>query len=193
MLSPFKHVLGKSKSLVVKMHTYAPKSKFAWGNLDLLCDLELVFGLPCILPMLEMVHTLIKYARKQKVFIYEFIDDAKSTEAKLHRLYVDPFCKYDDYAFNESLLFVNIVVSCCHSLGFHMSLMLIYTCCHIWNSTLLATTMDSITLEVSNGAYVHVNISDQYAMIESMKVACSKVTTTLCVELFHNSLMWKLC
>jgi hypothetical protein len=101
MLSPFKHVLGKSKSLVVNMHTYAPKSKFAWENLDLLCDLELVFGLPCILPMLEMVHTLIKYAQKQEVFICEFIDDAKSTEAKLHQLYVDPFCKYDDYVFNE--------------------------------------------------------------------------------------------
>jgi hypothetical protein len=48
--------------------------------------------------------------------------------------------------------------------------------------------MDSITLEVSNGAYVHVNMSDQYAMIKSVKVARSKVTTTLCVELFHRFL-----
>ncbi len=88
----------------------------------------------------------------------------------------------------SSLLFVNIVVSCCHSLGFHMSLMLIYTCCHILHSIFLATTMDSITLEVSNGAYVHVNMSDQYAMIKSVKVARSKVTTTLCVELFHRFL-----
>jgi hypothetical protein len=101
MLSSLKHVLGKYKSFVVKMHIDAPKNKLARENLDLSCDLELVFGLPCILPMLEMVHTLIKYAQRQDVFICEFIDDVKSIEVKLHRLYVDPFCKYDDYAFNE--------------------------------------------------------------------------------------------
>jgi hypothetical protein len=69
MLSSFKRVLRKSKSLIVKMHIHAPKSKFARENLDLLCDLELVFDLLCILPMLEMVHTLIKYARRHEVFI----------------------------------------------------------------------------------------------------------------------------
>jgi hypothetical protein len=36
---------------------------------------------------------------------------------------------------------------------------------------------------VINGAYVHVNMSDQSAMIESMKVVCSKTATTLCVGL----------
>jgi hypothetical protein len=37
------------------------KNKLAIENLDLLCDLELIFALPRILPMLEVVHTLIKY------------------------------------------------------------------------------------------------------------------------------------
>jgi hypothetical protein len=73
MLSSLKHVLGKYKSLVVKMHTNAPKSKLAQENLDLSCDLELVFGQPCILPMLEVVHTLIKYAQRQNYFICEFM------------------------------------------------------------------------------------------------------------------------
>jgi hypothetical protein len=44
MLSPLKCVLGEYKSLVVKMHIDAPKNKLARENLDLLCDLELVFG-----------------------------------------------------------------------------------------------------------------------------------------------------
>jgi len=35
-----------------------------------------------------------------------------------------------------------------------------------------------------NGAYVHVNMNDQFAMIKLVKAACSKTTTTLCVELF---------
>jgi hypothetical protein len=64
MLSPLNYVLRKYKSLVVKMHTNAPKSKLTWENLDLLCDLELLFGLPCIFPMLEAMHTLIKYAQR---------------------------------------------------------------------------------------------------------------------------------
>ncbi len=39
-----------------------------------------------------------------------------------------------------------------------------------------------------NGVYVHVNMSDQSTMIESMKAACSGVAITLCVELFRRFL-----
>jgi hypothetical protein len=69
LLNPLKCVLGKYKSRVVKMHTNAPKNKPTWDSLDLLCDLELVLGLPRILPMLEVVHTLIKYAQRWDIFI----------------------------------------------------------------------------------------------------------------------------
>jgi hypothetical protein len=61
MLSLLKWLLAKYKSLIVKMYMDAPKSKPTLDTLDLLCDLELILGLPCILPMLEVVHTLIKY------------------------------------------------------------------------------------------------------------------------------------
>jgi hypothetical protein len=102
-------MLGKYKSLVVNMHTNAPKSKLVWENLDLLCDLELVFDLSCILPMLKVVHTLIKYAQRQKVFICGFIDAMKSAKDELHQLYVDPFCKYDNFAFNK---FIDVCEHC---------------------------------------------------------------------------------
>ncbi len=101
MFSPLKRLLVEYKSLVVKMYMDAPKSKHAQDNLDFLCDLELVIGLPCILPMLEVVHTLIKYAQRWNVFICEFLDTMKSIEGKLYHLYVIPFCKYDDSSFNE--------------------------------------------------------------------------------------------
>jgi hypothetical protein len=39
------------------MHIDAPKKNLVWEDLDLLCDLKLILGLPCILPMLEVVHT----------------------------------------------------------------------------------------------------------------------------------------
>jgi hypothetical protein len=176
-------VLGKYKQFVVKMHIDAPKNKLVRENLDLLCDLELVFSLSCILPMLEVVHTLIKYAQKQDVFICEFIDGVKSTEAKLHWLYVDPFCKFDDYACNE------FTIVCEH----RSELLPLIWVSHEFDVFLylLPYLVFNITghnyklhhLGGSYGAYVHVNMNDQFSMIESMKVACSKAAMTLCVEL----------
>jgi hypothetical protein len=55
-IKPFE-VWRKYKSLVQKMPTNTPKKNLVWENLDLLCDLELVLDLPCIFPMLEVVHT----------------------------------------------------------------------------------------------------------------------------------------
>jgi hypothetical protein len=101
MFKPLKQLLMEYKSLVIKMYMDASKSKHVWNNLDLLCDLELVLGLPCILPMLEVVHTLIKYAQRWDVFICEFLDVVKLVEVELYQLYVDPLYKYDDSAFNE--------------------------------------------------------------------------------------------
>jgi hypothetical protein len=64
MFNLLKHVLREYKSLVVKMHMDTSKNKLVTKNFDLFCDLELIFGLPCIFPMLEMVHTLIKDTQK---------------------------------------------------------------------------------------------------------------------------------
>jgi hypothetical protein len=60
MLNLLKQLLREYKSLVVKMHIDASKSKLAQKNMDL--------GLPCILPMLEVMHTLIKYGQRWDVF-----------------------------------------------------------------------------------------------------------------------------
>jgi hypothetical protein len=66
------------------MHMDVPKKKLVAKNLDLLCDLELAFGLPCILPMLEVVHMLIKYIQRRGILIYDFLDVVKSTKAKIY-------------------------------------------------------------------------------------------------------------
>jgi len=50
------------------MHIDAPKNKIARHFLGLLCDLELVICLPCILPMLEVVHILISFF-KDDIFL----------------------------------------------------------------------------------------------------------------------------
>jgi hypothetical protein len=63
MLSLLKCVLARYKSLVVKMHYDCVKSKYVHDNFELLCDLDLILGLPCVMPILEVVHSLIKYAQ----------------------------------------------------------------------------------------------------------------------------------
>jgi hypothetical protein len=42
------------------MHVKSPKNDIANKNLNVLCDVELILGLPCLLPLFECVHKLIK-------------------------------------------------------------------------------------------------------------------------------------
>jgi hypothetical protein len=61
MLSLMKKVFVEYKTLMVHMnndlnHVVATKT-----NLEYLCDVEVVMGLMCIMPMLKVVHALIKF------------------------------------------------------------------------------------------------------------------------------------
>jgi hypothetical protein len=53
----------------------------AHNNLDLLCGLELILGLPYLMPILEVVHILTKYAQCENVFIINFVDAINFVEA----------------------------------------------------------------------------------------------------------------
>jgi hypothetical protein len=63
MLNLLKCVLAQCKYLVVKMHSDCEKNKSTHDNFELLCDLDLILGLPCVMPILEVVHSLINYAQ----------------------------------------------------------------------------------------------------------------------------------
>jgi hypothetical protein len=63
MLGPLKCVLAQYKSLVVNMHSNYEKSKSTHDNFELLCHLDLIIGMPCVMLILEVVHSLIKYAQ----------------------------------------------------------------------------------------------------------------------------------
>jgi hypothetical protein len=56
MLNLLKCLLARYKSLVVKMHSNCVKSIYDHDNFELLCDLDLILGLPCVMPILEVVH-----------------------------------------------------------------------------------------------------------------------------------------
>jgi hypothetical protein len=82
------------------MLEYHIENEVARSNLQKLLDLELIFGLHCILPLLELVHTLIKYTQGKDVYICDFVEAIKMCRTKLYELYIDLKCKFKDEVFN---------------------------------------------------------------------------------------------
>jgi hypothetical protein len=63
MLSHAKRVFAKYKSLMLKMNDDLATIETSRPTLEFLCDVEVVLGLMCIMPMLEVVYDdLIKFA-----------------------------------------------------------------------------------------------------------------------------------
>ena len=108
MLSPTKRLLAEYRTPTCKMHVDAPKSKFAREDLEGLCNIEVLLDLLCILPILEVVRSLIKIAQKWDIFLCDFIESLMLCEAELYRMYVDQDQKYIDPGFS---CFNNLLVS----------------------------------------------------------------------------------
>lgn len=87
MVFPTKKVYVKYCPLIVKIHLKSTKSEIALKNLNASCDVEFILGLPCILPFLKCVHTLIKFAQGKGVFVYNFVDTIKLAQQELLKLY----------------------------------------------------------------------------------------------------------
>jgi hypothetical protein len=71
-------------------------------NLNFFCDLELILGLHAILPLLDYVRTLIKFAQSHNMFNCNVINTMKIYQLKL---YNDPYNKFNDPAFDEFNVF----------------------------------------------------------------------------------------
>jgi len=65
MLLPSKRVLTEYKNLVIKMVEDNVTIDIGKTNYELLCDLEMLFGFSCIIPLLELVQGLSKFAQSQ--------------------------------------------------------------------------------------------------------------------------------
>jgi len=62
MFSPTKRVMEMYMPLLAKTVKDNSSIMFAKVNIELLCDINLLISLSYLLPMLEIVHTLIKFA-----------------------------------------------------------------------------------------------------------------------------------
>jgi hypothetical protein len=61
--SLFAHNPKKFLECTKLVETNHDKNKYTCDNLKLLCDFKLILGLSCFMPMLEVIHTIIKHAQ----------------------------------------------------------------------------------------------------------------------------------
>jgi hypothetical protein len=121
-LEPVKRVLSEYRALVLKMHMDAPSLATAKANLNLLCEIELLLGLTCILPMLEALTYLMKFSQQTTCFVCDMVAAIKLCQADLFSWYVDPdtsyiadvFPKFKDILADTSDVFVH---EWCHDMN----------------------------------------------------------------------------
>jgi hypothetical protein len=70
MLLPLKWVGKEYKTLINKLATNNAGVELTKANLLNMCDIDMILGLPCILPMLEFVNGLMKFAQSRNVFVW---------------------------------------------------------------------------------------------------------------------------
>ena len=179
MLSPAKRVLLEYKTLVVKMHLDSLKSKVARDNLESLCDIETVLGLPCVLLMLEAVHGLIKIAQKRDVSISDFVAAVKMCEVELYRLYI-----IEDHAFlglafeffNDIVIFNNDVF------------LMVWPTDNPFSEDYLAFRFGGQNYmlhlrSAAEGSLLPVHRADFMRVVASVKKQCSDAASTLILDL----------
>ncbi len=56
-------------------------------NLQYLCDIEVVMGLACTMPLLESVHVLIRFKQARDTFVCDFVITVKMCCVELYIMY----------------------------------------------------------------------------------------------------------
>jgi hypothetical protein len=77
LLEPLKCIFDKYKTLIMKFSEDASQESGAKKHLFLLLDVATLLALSCILPLLEAVQSLIKFAQARNIFISDFIATIK--------------------------------------------------------------------------------------------------------------------
>ncbi len=89
MLSPTKIMILEYKILLAKMEEIALNFKLPKLKLKLLCEIVILLSLACLLPLLEIVHVLIKFLQQKDVFVCNYITTIKMCQVHIYELYND--------------------------------------------------------------------------------------------------------
>jgi flagellar biosynthesis protein FlhB len=73
VLSITKKIMTKHKMFLMKMALDNPTNNQVILNYEHVCDLQIMFGLSCILSLLKFVHVLIKFAQSKDVFVHDLV------------------------------------------------------------------------------------------------------------------------
>jgi len=107
MISLVKRVLSKYRILFMKMALDAPIIPFAKSSLSLLIDVEFLLGLNVMMLMLEVVYSLIKFAKLRDVFVYDFIVIMKICEWDVCCIFCDKQSSFEGNVFNNFTILIN--------------------------------------------------------------------------------------
>jgi hypothetical protein len=94
MLNPEKKMMAMYMPLLAKMAKDNPSIMFAKVNFKFFCDVNLLIFLCCLLPMLEIIHALIKFAQKRDLLVCDYVVAIKTCQGQLYFHYVDLATKY---------------------------------------------------------------------------------------------------
>ncbi len=89
MLAFSKRLVFEYKYVIMKMSEDLPTNHVATTNYELLCDVETIMGLTCVLPMLEVVQNLNKRVQNKVCFVCDFVAVMKLIQVDIYNLYVD--------------------------------------------------------------------------------------------------------
>jgi hypothetical protein len=76
------------------MHVDSSFLATAKANLNLLCEIEFLLGLACILSMLEALNYLLKFSQQTTYFVCDMVAVVKLCQADLYSWYVDSDTAY---------------------------------------------------------------------------------------------------
>ena len=93
--------MSEYKALVLKMHMDSSSLATAKANLNLLCEIELLLGLACILLMLEALNYLIKFSQQTTCFVCDMVAAVKLCQADLYLWYIDSDTAYSTDVFQK--------------------------------------------------------------------------------------------
>jgi hypothetical protein len=104
MLGPMVRILEEYKTLVANMDEC--DTELGKKNLALLCDFESLLSLPAMIPLLDCVNDLIKFAQSRSVFICDFVTAVKVCQGELFQKFVDEGTAFQGNCFQN---FCNII------------------------------------------------------------------------------------
>jgi len=73
MFNPAKQVMSMYMPLLAKMAENGPSLLTTKVNYELLCDVNLLIFLACLLTMLETIHGLMKFSQKWDIFACDYV------------------------------------------------------------------------------------------------------------------------